>query len=633
MRRHIIFLLTAAFAALFAQSAAYAINTEDMSSKTATELAQSLVGTGITISNATFTGANVAGGSFTGGLADGLSVDSGVVLSSGDIANAKGPNEEDGKTTNNGTSGDADLESLVDASTNDAALLEFDFVPVGQYFSFLYVFASEEYNEYVGSQFNDVFAFFLDGVNIALIPLSEEAVSINNVNNGSNSEFYNDNDMGDLGTPTPNNTQYDGFTSIMWAQGIVTPGQTYHIKLAIADAGDSALDSAVFIASGSFSSTIPVIAVSHSTYDFGGVGIGSAKSATFAIGNPGQGNLILGSIKITGANAGEFNIKNNTCPQGVLKPSETCTFDVEFAPTTTGDKSANIQIISNAFETPAINIPLTGSGELYIALKTHNGAYMCAINGGGDNVVAQSSTYGPWERFSLRELSNGKYAIKTYNGNWVNALNGGGDNVVAIPMTNWGVQGSARGTTFFDNCAGRLCWETFTLTDLGNNKVALQSYYGYYVSAINGGGGDVVSTATTMDAYEIFDIIYVNQSGTSGSVEDFVTRFYLYVLSRQPDAPGLANWVDGLIDLTLSGADVGNGFVFSQEFINRNTSNGEFLTILYRAFFDREPDTPGYSYWLSQLNSGTSRQNVLDGFIYSTEFAALCNGYQIVPYF
>ena len=71
--------------------------------------------------------------------------------------------------------------------------------------------------------FNDVFAFFLDGENIALIPLSDQAVSINNLNNEYNSDFYNDNDPGDLGTPTPNNTQFDGFTSILWAQGIVTP--------------------------------------------------------------------------------------------------------------------------------------------------------------------------------------------------------------------------------------------------------------------------------------------------------------------------------------------------------------------------------------------------------------------------
>jgi len=281
--------------------------------------------------------------------------------------------------------------------------------------------------------------------------------------------------------------------------------------LAIADVADAILDSAVFIESGSFSSTIPVIAASHSTYDYGALGLGSVKSETFAVANAGVGNLTLGSIKITGANASEFIIKNNTCPQGALAPSVTCTFDVEFAPTTIGNKDADIRIISNAFETPLINMDLTGSGEIYIALKTHNGAYLCALNGGGDNVAAYSYNIGGWERFSQIGLSNGKTALKTFNGNYVNAINGGGGNVVAMPMTNWGVLRNSRGIKFIDLCGGMLCWENFSLIALGNNKVALKTFYGYYVTAAGGGGGDVGSYATSIGAYEIFEIIYLNQ--------------------------------------------------------------------------------------------------------------------------
>ena len=161
-------------------------------------------------------------------------------------------------------------------------------------------------------------------------------------------------------------------------------------------------------------------------------------------------------------------IKNNTCPQGALGPSVTCTFDVEFAPTTIGNKDADIRIISNAFETPLINVDLTGSGEIFIALKTHNGSYLCALNGGGGNVVA-------------------------------------------MPMTNWGFLRNTRGIKFVDICGGRLCWENFSLIELGNNKVALKTFYGYYVTAAGGGGGDVGSYATSIGAYEIFEIIYLNQ--------------------------------------------------------------------------------------------------------------------------
>jgi len=115
-------------------------------------------------------------------------------------------------------------------------------------------------------------------------------------------------------------------------------------------------------------------------------------------------------------------------------------------------------------------------------------------------------------------------------------------------------------------------------------------------------------------------------------VETFVSRFYQQSLSREPDAPGLEGWVNALINGSLSGDDVAYGFIFSQEFIDRNTSNEEFVTILYRAFFGREPDSVGYNGWLSAVNIGLSREDALNGFIYSREFENLCANYGIIPF-
>jgi hypothetical protein len=115
-------------------------------------------------------------------------------------------------------------------------------------------------------------------------------------------------------------------------------------------------------------------------------------------------------------------------------------------------------------------------------------------------------------------------------------------------------------------------------------------------------------------------------------VEAFVARFYQQCLARQPDAPGLAAWTDSLLRGAQTGADVARGFIFSTEFINRNTSNAQFLTIMYRAFFAREPDSGGYNAWLNALNGGTSRADVLNGFTHSTEFANLCRLYGIRPF-
>ena len=105
----------------------------------------------------------------------------------------------------------------------------------------------------------------------------------------------------------------------------------------------------------------------------------------------------------------------------------------------------------------------------------------------------------------------------------------------------------------------------------------------------------------------------------------------------EPDSGGLNNWTNSLIAGSMTGGDVAYGFIFSLEFTQRNTSNEDFLLILYRAFFNREPDSGGWLNWLNILNSAptgdrTTRESVLNGFIFSLEFEILCSNYGIVPY-
>ncbi|HEY9872092.1 MAG TPA: choice-of-anchor L domain-containing protein [Candidatus Obscuribacterales bacterium] len=229
-------------------------------------LANTIVGSGVTISNVTYNGAAIASGTFTNGLASGIGIDQGIILTSGRADLAVGPNNSDGATGTNNTPGDPDLSSLIQGTTTqDAAVLEFDFIATEDNPTFRYVFGSEEYNEYV-NQFNDVFAFFVDGQNIALVPGTNTPVSINNVNGGNplgtnpvNSQYYVNNDPSD-GTPT-NDIQYDGFTRVLTATAPVTAGTQHRIKLAIADALDRSLDSVVFIQAGSFSTQPPPTSV------------------------------------------------------------------------------------------------------------------------------------------------------------------------------------------------------------------------------------------------------------------------------------------------------------------------------------------------------------------------------------
>ena len=235
----------------------------------ANDLASAILGSGVAIINPSFIGDSRAASLFNDSSL-GIGILSGIILSTGDVANIYGPNDSDSTTTAFGTSGDYDLNSLVTpSSTQDAAVLEFDFVPTQNFLSFSYVFASEEYNEYVNSSFNDVFGFFLtdsfgNKQNIAIIPGTTTPIAINNINLGSNPAYYLNNDLSDYGFgTTPFNTEFDGLTTVLTAIANVNPGETYRLKLAIADNSDQAFDSAVFITGGTFETT-PIVAVNDS---------------------------------------------------------------------------------------------------------------------------------------------------------------------------------------------------------------------------------------------------------------------------------------------------------------------------------------------------------------------------------
>lgn len=230
------------------------------------DLLDCLIGPDVTISDVNLIAASGAAGTFSGGL-DIIGFDQGLVLSSGCATNLPGPNMYDNATCDNSYPGDPDLNALIPGyATYDAAILEFDFECEGvTEVSFQYVFASEEYNEYVNTDFNDVFGFFLNGVNIAIVPggCSDPGipVAINNINCGNpyvgyglNCNCYRNNDLTDGGGAI--NTEMDGLTQVFYASATIQPGVN-HIKLAIADAGDRVLDSVVLIRCQSFTCGTP----------------------------------------------------------------------------------------------------------------------------------------------------------------------------------------------------------------------------------------------------------------------------------------------------------------------------------------------------------------------------------------
>jgi len=223
-----------------------------------------LLGQGVTASNIVLSGQTSQVGSFTCNGC-GINIESGVVLASGNVAGAVGPNNSgsfsQGPPTGTDFVSDPDLAAVSAASINNAAVLEFDFVPTGDSLAFDFVFGSEEYPEWVNS-INDVFGFFVSGpgisgpytngaANIALLPGTTTPVTINTVNIGSNANYFVKNT-----TPVVHNVQADGFTTVITAQASVICGETYHIKIAIGDASDGGWDSWVFLKEGSFQSNL-----------------------------------------------------------------------------------------------------------------------------------------------------------------------------------------------------------------------------------------------------------------------------------------------------------------------------------------------------------------------------------------
>lgn len=213
-------------------------------------LAQSISGSGISISNVNYIGANGQAGLFTGGQSSGIGIDQGIILSSGNASSLTGPNTSGATSTTTGTGSHAGLTELSGYATNDANVLSFDFeVSDSNELYFNFVFGSDEYVEFVNSGYNDVFAFYLDGENVATLPGSGGAVSIDNINNDNNSELFVDN------TDGAHDIEADGFTTMLQIAITDLTAGIHTMEFAIADAGDSAYDSWLMIEGDSFSTT------------------------------------------------------------------------------------------------------------------------------------------------------------------------------------------------------------------------------------------------------------------------------------------------------------------------------------------------------------------------------------------
>ncbi|MDD5658906.1 MAG: DUF4214 domain-containing protein, partial [Actinomycetota bacterium] len=132
----------------------------------------------------------------------------------------------------------------------------------------------------------------------------------------------------------------------------------------------------------------------------------------------------------------------------------------------------------------------------------------------------------------------------------------------------------------------------------------------------------------------IFSFVFSIQTGslsaaTKSQATEFVSRLYRIVLEREPDSAGLDANISKILSKKITGAQLVYDFFFSTEFMAKNKSNEDFVTLLFRACFNREPDSSGFGNWLGMLNKGYSRNFILANFVNAAEFKNLCTGFGV----
>ncbi|PHS05994.1 MAG: hypothetical protein COA88_11410 [Kordia sp.] len=371
----------------------------------------------------------------------------GIILSTGNSITAEGPNPSDGNNTisglgslthdqngaittapgNNSWIGDADMKEILDdrfgdnLDTNDATVMEFDFVPLTDNISFDYLFSSEEWdsgtNECPGSSFQDGFAFIISGPgitpdlktngtqfahggkNIALIPGTNIPVSAGTIYNNpgctpalSNETLYVSY-TGANATGSPIN--FNARTVKLTAQSPVVAGQTYHLKLVVADRGDSSLDSAVFLAANSFT-TAPVLTIN-------GVEVGDVQPVCQG---GGQSITIDGTMNLPGL-AGEVTYK------WYYKAPGTTTF-IPMEPPLFPQVENNAQLTTN----------ISGTYQLVATLPLSGGA--CDTVDSATITFLPDTTIATVPDIRACDTGNGtaSFAIDTINNNSTVLLNG-----------------------------------------------------------------------------------------------------------------------------------------------------------------------------------------------------------------
>ncbi|MBP6758991.1 MAG: choice-of-anchor L domain-containing protein, partial [Flavobacterium sp.] len=316
---------------------------------------------------------------------------SGVILSTGNVANAAGPNNSQLNEGNASWIGDADLEATllsagITMNSTNASVLEFDFVPFSSNFDFNFLFASEEYGNFQ-CQFSDAFAFLLTNkstgvtTNLAVVPNTTTPISVVTIRNSLYNSSCSSQNPAYFGAfnggsnAAGSATNFNGQTVSMNASSTtLIPNTSYHIKLVIADRQDNQADSAIFLGANSFNVGQDVLGPDLTLAGNTAICVNSSHTLVSGLdpaiysfawtfnGNPIGGNTPNLTVSQPGIYGLTYTIIATNCPV------TTDFINVEFyAPITTPDPVDLFQCNSGqanstfdlAFNTPIVNVPGT----------------------------------------------------------------------------------------------------------------------------------------------------------------------------------------------------------------------------------------------------------------------------------
>ncbi|MBL0308410.1 MAG: choice-of-anchor L domain-containing protein [Bacteroidetes bacterium] len=543
----------------------------------AQSITQFLTGSGVTISNYTINCDNKGIGTFTS-TGTNLGISQGVVLSTGNIASIPQVASSLASTKFTNT-GDAQLSTLTTGVINDKCVLEFDIVPQGSVLKFEYVFGSEEYPEFVCSQYNDVFGFFISGPdpgggnytnkNLATIPNTTVPVCINSVNPGvpgtyqgntwssgncqslANTGFYVNNAL--INNP---NIVYDGMTGVFSAIAQVTPCQTYHLKIAIADVTDRIYDSGVFLRAYSISAAPYNVSVTSainypgytSTYE-------GCVNGTINVGiSAAQASNVTLNLTVTGSatNGTDYN----TIPSTVTIPAGQTSVSLPFTPVndniTEGTETVTISVVDVCTGLPSatttISIQDPPTSTLVVGDSTLCSGQSTQLTASGAAVYAWSPSTGLNSSSIANPIasptSTTTYTVTMTAGSCVKILS----KTISVSNLSTSITASPNGLV----CNGGSVQLTASNTG-GVNPISFSWSNGNATSSINvstSGTYNVTATdafSCTASASRATNISNINVSGSSTDVSCFGANNGSISLSVAGlNSPFTYNWGGGI---------------------------------------------------------------------------------------